>query len=76
MENTKNNQQEKEPSIPLKPMTLLQLSQFYGVSRKTLKSWMDEFKEELGTVRGRIFNVKQVKIVFENLGIPGMYTEK
>ena len=72
-EEANNNQ---EPSIQLKPMTLMEIARLYGVSRKTILKWKAGFDKELGPIRGRYYTIKQVKMFFENLGIPSTYTEK
>lgn len=72
---TKENNNE-EPSIRLKPMTLMEIAGIYGVSRKTLMKWKSEFEDELGTKHGRYYTIRQVKVFFDNIGIPSTYTEK
>ncbi|MBI2968909.1 MAG: hypothetical protein HYY40_14000 [Bacteroidetes bacterium] len=71
-----NENKNQEPKIQLKPMTPKELALLYGVTKKTFASWKKAFQKELGPLRGRIYTIKQVKIILENLGIPGIYTEK
>jgi hypothetical protein len=62
MENTK--------SIPLKPYTTQQLAQLYCISFPTFKKWIRPFADLIGERQGHFFSVKQVAIIFENLGRP------
>ncbi len=72
-----NENQNQDPGIQLKPMTPKELAQLYGVTKKTFIKWRKAFQDELGPLCGRIYTIRQVKIIFENLGIPGTtYTEK
>jgi transposase len=65
-----------ENKVPLKPYTLKELAKIYGVSIKTMHRWMEPFKDEVGPKRGRYYTIPQVKIFFDNLSLPGEYTEK
>ncbi|MBR3710388.1 MAG: hypothetical protein IKM99_05430 [Bacteroidales bacterium] len=53
--------------VPLHPMTLTQLAARWQVSEKTVKKWIRPFREELGTIHGRIFTPQQVKIILGHL---------
>lgn len=68
------NEQEKkqEPSakIPVKPYTLTELAEIYGVCTRTLKKWINEFKSEVGDKKGRYYTIPQVKVIFDNLCFP------
>jgi hypothetical protein len=37
---------------------------------KILKSWLEDMDKELGNRRGHFYTPKQVKIIFEEFGIP------
>lgn len=56
--------------IEIKPYNLKELAFIYGVCRKTFKKWIEPFDEEIGDKKGRFFNIKQVRIIFDKLGIP------
>lgn len=47
------------------------LLQLYGVSYKTLASWLKPMASEIGPLHGRYFTLAQVKIIFDSLGYPG-----
>jgi hypothetical protein len=59
--------------IELKPYNLKDLTIIYGVNIKTLKKWLLPFHDQIGEKRGRLFTVKQVKVIFSNLGIPDSF---
>ncbi len=59
----------------IKPYTLKEIAEVYGVCDKTVKRWIEPFKDEIGQRRGRFYNVTQVKIIFERLGLPGTLDE-
>jgi len=57
-------------SFTLTPLTTSQLSGLYGVTRKTLNKWLAPFSSVIGEKIGRFYNVAQVKIIFNRLGVP------
>lgn len=71
-EEENKNEEEKQPkkSVLVKPYSLRELAKFYGVCRDTMRKWINEFKDEVGKRNGRFYTIAQVKIIFENLGIP------
>ena len=62
-------EQELKP-IEVKPYMPGELAKFYQVSEKTFRSWINGFKERLGKRNGRYFTIKQVELIFQELGIP------
>ena len=50
-----------------KPMTLGELAARWQVSEKTVRKWIKPFRDELGTVHGRIFTARQVAIILSHL---------
>jgi hypothetical protein len=40
------------------------------VDERTIKKWMKPFAEQIGKRQGRFYNVVQVKLIFEKLGLP------
>ena len=61
-------EQMKEPVA--KPCTLKELAASYGVSTKTLRTWLGPHREAVGERLSRYFTALQVKIIFERLGQP------
>ena len=58
-------------TIRLKPFSLTQLAKFYGCSLKTMRTWLKPIEKEIGPRTGYFFTPKQVRIIFEELGVPG-----
>ncbi len=42
----------------------------YGISEKTFNTWLEPHKEKIGQRLGWYYNVKQVNIIFDLLGVP------
>ena len=57
-------------SIEIKPYRPNEMAKFYQVSYPTFLKWITAFKERLGERNGLYFSVKQVEIIFDELGIP------
>ena len=62
-------------SFKLKPYTNKELYNLYGVSKDVFKSWICDFKEEIGKVKGKTYTIKQVKIIIKYLGAPDELSE-
>ncbi len=62
-------------SINVKPYTLSELAERYGVCTRTIHKWIEPFESELGEKIGRFYTVRQVEIIFENLGYPYLFQE-
>jgi hypothetical protein len=54
----------------VRPYSIKELAQIYGVCDKTLLKWMKPFTDVIGEKRGRFFTVAQVEIIFNKLGMP------
>jgi hypothetical protein len=65
----------KQATFPLRAYTALELSRFYSVCKKTFMRWLKPFEEAIGERQGRYYNINQVKIILEKLGIPGNYED-
>lgn len=66
----KKDKQDKRRIVPVKPYTITELARIYGVCPRTLKKWINEFKNELGKKVGRYYTIPQVIIILDNLNIP------
>lgn len=55
--------------ITLRPYSLKELGELYGMDYRTFKSWIAPLKEELGKKVGR-YTIRQVKFIFEEMGLP------
>lgn len=62
-------EQELKP-IEVKPYMPGELAKLYQVSEKTFRCWLAAFKDKLGKRSGRYFNIKQVELIFQELGTP------
>lgn len=57
--------------LEIKAYTTKELAAIYDISDKTFYKWILPFKEEIGIKRGRFYNINQVRIIIDKLGIPG-----
>ena len=57
--------------MAVKAYTTKELAAMYGISPKTLRTWLTPHKELIGLKMGRYFTALQVRLIFERLGIPG-----
>jgi hypothetical protein len=62
--------------ILIKPSTLKDLSQVYGVSVPTFKIMLEPYLPQLGTRTGRYFSITQVKLIFNLIDRPSDFTLK
>ena len=58
------------PQIQLKAYSIKEMAQFYGICERTMKSWLTPYQQEIGLKLGRFYTPRQVKIIFDKLGIP------
>lgn len=56
--------------VPIKCYTHQDLMHHYGVAWSTLQKWIKPFEKQIGEKVGHFYTVKQVRIIFENLGHP------
>ncbi|MDI1355746.1 MAG: hypothetical protein PSX36_12565 [bacterium] len=61
--------QELKP-LPIKPYMPGELAKYYQVSEKTFRCWTNVFKDRLGKRNGRYLTIKQVELIFQELGTP------
>jgi uncharacterized protein YjcR len=47
-----------------------ELADIYGVSTKTLRTWILRHQDAIGDRMGKYYTTLQVKIIFERLGEP------
>ncbi len=59
----------------IKPYTPSELADVYGVSRKTLNTWLKPHREAVGKRESIYYTALQVKIIFEKLGLPAKIDE-
>lgn len=54
----------------VKPYTVKELAGLYGVSPKTLRTWLLPHKEAIGDRVSRYFTALQIQLIFDRLGLP------
>jgi transposase-like protein len=54
----------------VKTYSVKEVAGLYGISTKTLKKWLTPFEKEIGERRGYFYYPKQVKVIFDKLGLP------
>lgn len=54
----------------LRPYTHQELAALYKISWKTLKRMINPLEPQLGPKIGHYYNIKQVEIIFDNMGVP------
>lgn len=54
----------------VKPYTVKELAALYGVSPKTLRTWLLPHKEAIGDRVSRYFTALQIQLIFDRLGLP------
>lgn len=62
--------------LELKPYSKKELAEIYSISIRCLNNWVNKFKPEVGDICGRFYNVNQVRVIFEKLGLPGTIGEE
>lgn len=60
-----------ENTIEVKPYSLTELANIYGVTNRTMKNWISKHSAAVGEKVGRLYTALQVKVIFEKLGLPG-----
>lgn len=55
----------------IKAYTPKELATLYGVSPKTLRTWLLPHQQDVGEKRSKYYTARQVRIIFERLGEPG-----
>ena len=63
---------ETKTIIHVKPYSLKEIAALYGISTKTLSKWIVPIKEKIGMRRGRCYTVNQVRIILDEIGLPGI----
>lgn len=64
-----------QTSLEVKPYSLTEIANIYGVSNHVMKTWLKQFQLQLGEKKGRYYTVAQVKLIFSKLDLPGKYME-
>ncbi len=70
MQNEKQKEPREKIKVELKPYTIKELAQIYGVTTKTFRKWLSPLKKEIGERRGWFYSIAQVKTIFSELLLP------
>lgn len=70
----KQNEKIIVSKIQLKSYSIGELAVLYQRSVKSINTWIRPIENELGPRMGHFYTPKQVKIIFEEFGIPGAMT--
>lgn len=58
--------------VAVKPYSLKELAGMYEISEYIFKTWVKPIEPEIGNVLGQCYNIRQVELIFKNLGVPGL----
>lgn len=58
-------------TVNIKAYSIGELAAFYEISVRTMNRWLKPHYEKIGKREGRYYSIKQVSIIFEQLGMPG-----
>lgn len=57
--------------IEIKPYSKQELADMYKIGVRSMTRWLQPFENTIGKRQGRYYNLKQVRYIFEKLGLPG-----
>jgi hypothetical protein len=57
--------------IEIKPYSKQELADLYKIGVRSMTTWLKPFEKNIGKRYGRYYNLKQVRYVFDKLGLPG-----
>lgn len=60
-------------TVEVKVYSIGELAALYEISVRTMNRWLKPHLEKIGKREGRFYSVKQVVIIFEQLGMPGNF---
>jgi hypothetical protein len=61
----------EESQNPLRTYSISELAQLYSITVKCMNRWLAPHATAIGKREGRYYNIKQVAIIFNALGVPG-----
>lgn len=57
--------------VSIKAYSIGELAALYEISVRTMNRWLKPHLEKVGKREGRFYSIKQVSVIFEQLGMPG-----
>jgi hypothetical protein len=61
--------------VVVRPCTTKDLQRLYGVSHFVMSTWLKCFANGLGKRAGSFYTVRQVALIYQELGVPGLEIE-
>lgn len=62
---------EEIEKVEIKPYSKQELADLYNIGVRSMSTWLKPFEKEIGKRHGRYYNLKQVRYIFNKLGLPG-----
>lgn len=62
---------EEIEKIEIKPYSKQELADLYNIGVRSMSTWLKPFEKEIGKRHGRYYNLKQIRYIFNKLGLPG-----
>jgi hypothetical protein len=62
-------------TLEVKPYTMKEMAAIYCISARSFATWIKKIEPHVGRKQGRYFNVHQVRMIIEKLGLPGTIGE-
>lgn len=62
---------EEIEKVEIKPYSKLELANLYKIGVRSMTTWLHPFEKDIGKRCGRYYNLKQVRYIFDKLGVPG-----
>ncbi|PWV45941.1 hypothetical protein C7475_112159 [Chitinophaga sp. S165] len=61
---------ESGQTFKLQAYTIVAFAKLYGVNKRTFKGWLRPFLSEIGERQGYYYNIRQVQIIIDKIGLP------
>lgn len=61
----------KVKTVPLKSYTIKEIRELYGISARTWREWIRDYRKEINIGKSLVLTIKQVQFIFEKFGVPG-----
>lgn len=61
----------KTGTVEIKPYSKQELADLYEIGVRSMSTWLKPFEKGIGQRYGRYYNLKQVRFIFDKLGVPG-----
>jgi len=65
-----NNNIPADGKTPIKPYTAKELCHLYDMPRRSFDRWINHIRKKIGPRIGNYYNLKQVRLIFQEMGDP------